>query len=633
MPQTISGEGYREFSEPRFFEVETRTQVAQIRNPVDKAHVVLAGNGFCDIYKFDASSTLTADVFDVIASTNPAILGRFLRAGNVVNVRAFGAVGDGDTNPDNDDGTAIQSALTFLASRGGGILLVPKGTYNDTDNLEITAREIQIHGEGPNVSIIKYTGSVFQNVLECASGADRGIVLRNLRISGGEDYLGKAKYCFYAPDLHRDCVIENCQFRAGVGLFRVDSMYYAKILNNRFCNTTLDASALGITLVQWQTVWGSSGKNAPVVFGEANASTISGNVFAEIQTDLHTATRGYRCIYFEGESAEIADNSYESIGVTISGVTITPNTNRMPTIVLYNEHLQATVTALYMESVFANLYTLFHIGRARVSYDNAFLYNLSGNTLFYNQALYSQKVANSLFYRTKFQRLWEVNNVAPAVAPDVTFSNCTNIPGERTTSDDSIYDTYDTGWPKGMADGSRLQTTTSKRIFPKVQNGYAVTTSSDANGTYVQVTEGVLIREDEEYVSNIRNVSGTTTLGVIRLRPSEVSKYYRVYVNRAGGPYLVSDSSPFSDPSGTWIYSFQTDGAGVISAGAANPLLTVNGTWLQGSTRFIANGTGDPSGSLVANIGSTFHRTDGGAGTTLYIKEADNGAATGWAGV
>jgi hypothetical protein len=47
------------------------------------------------------------------------------------------------------------------------------------------------------------------------------------------------------------------------------------------------------------------------------------------------------------------------------------------------------------------------------------------------------------------------------------------------------------------------------------------------------------------------------------------------------------------------------------------------------STVFMAAGTGTPEGSLTAGIGSTFHRTDGGALTSFYVKESGTGN-TGW---
>ncbi|KTG10209.1 hypothetical protein AUR64_11530 [Haloprofundus marisrubri] len=48
-----------------------------------------------------------------------------------VDVRAFGAVGDGDA----DDGPAIQAALDAVAERGGGEVHLPPGTYRHTHSL------------------------------------------------------------------------------------------------------------------------------------------------------------------------------------------------------------------------------------------------------------------------------------------------------------------------------------------------------------------------------------------------------------------------------------------------------------------------------------------------------------------
>jgi hypothetical protein len=51
---------------------------------------------------------------------------------------------------------------------------------------------------------------------------------------------------------------------------------------------------------------------------------------------------------------------------------------------------------------------------------------------------------------------------------------------------------------------------------------------------------------------------------------------------------------------------------------------------LEGS---VIEGDGSPEGAVPARIGTVFVRRDGGAGTSCYIKEADDGAATGWAAV
>lgn len=45
----------------------------------------------------------------------------------------------------------------------------------------------------------------------------------------------------------------------------------------------------------------------------------------------------------------------------------------------------------------------------------------------------------------------------------------------------------------------------------------------------------------------------------------------------------------------------------------------------------VRRGTGSPEGVVAARIGSAYLRQDGGVGTTLYIKEQDDGENTGWA--
>ena len=44
--------------------------------------------------------------------------------------------------------------------------------------------------------------------------------------------------------------------------------------------------------------------------------------------------------------------------------------------------------------------------------------------------------------------------------------------------------------------------------------------------------------------------------------------------------------------------------------------------------RIIA-GSGSPEGVLTAGVGSIYQRTDGGAGTSIYVKESGSGM-TGW---
>ena len=66
--------------------------------------------------------------------------------------------------------------------------------------------------------------------------------------------------------------------------------------------------------------------------------------------------------------------------------------------------------------------------------------------------------------------------------------------------------------------------------------------------------------------------------------------------------------------------------------GTSNLKLTNNTTaryWTD--TVFDGRGAGSPEGVVTARIGSTWRRTDGGAGTSFYVKESGTGN-TGWVG-
>ena len=58
-------------------------------------------------------------------------------------------------------------------------------------------------------------------------------------------------------------------------------------------------------------------------------------------------------------------------------------------------------------------------------------------------------------------------------------------------------------------------------------------------------------------------------------------------------------------------------------------LLLLRRLCFWGSKAGIFTGNGTPEGAVTADIGSLFLREDGGASTTLYVKESGTGN-TGW---
>jgi Pectate lyase superfamily protein len=91
------------------------------------------------------------------------------KGGQVVNVKTFGAVGDGVTN----DTEAFNAALASLAKAGGGRCLVPKGTYliSAIKNPAITSHvssNVHLVGVGREASILKVAGVPAGNFLFCS---------------------------------------------------------------------------------------------------------------------------------------------------------------------------------------------------------------------------------------------------------------------------------------------------------------------------------------------------------------------------------------------------------------------------------------------------------------------------------
>jgi len=86
-----------------------------------------------------------------------------------VNVKAFGATGDGMTN----DTAAFNAALRSLTASGGGVCLVPKGTYIiSASGLTVpytpaVSSDTHLLGEGRGVSILKVNGMPRTHLLQC----------------------------------------------------------------------------------------------------------------------------------------------------------------------------------------------------------------------------------------------------------------------------------------------------------------------------------------------------------------------------------------------------------------------------------------------------------------------------------
>jgi hypothetical protein len=110
---------------------------------------------------------------------------------------------------------------------------------------------------------------------------------------------------------------------------------------------------------------------------------------------------------------------------------------------------------------------------------------------------------------------------------------------------------------------------------------------------------------------------------------------HEVTWNNAGVTFVnfISNVLDSASASGSLLMDLQVGGSSKFKIDKAGNV-TIAGATNVASHCYAANvcdffGSGTPEGSLSANVGSTYRRTDGGAATSFYVKESGTGN-TGW---
>lgn len=90
----------------------------------------------------------------------------------------------------------------------------------------------------------------------------------------------------------------------------------------------------------------------------------------------------------------------------------------------------------------------------------------------------------------------------------------------------------------------------------------------------------------------------------------------------------VNTVSPM--PDNQIVIGAQAIGDGTNTIRLGNTSITDLRTSGAITSKYSYYGTGSPEGVVIADIGSFYSRTDGGAGTSFYVKESNSGGNTGW---
>ena len=148
-----------------------------------------------------------------------------LASGSYINVKDFGAVGDGVS----DDTVAIQNALDAAigGNNGRSIVFFPTGTYNVTSPLLLSIKGVTVKGASSIESIIKYEGVVSDFVLK-TSGSINNFGIRDLCIEGnnvasGGIKLGDAPWVIDENNVWQfrieDVLIKNFSAPGSIGIY------------------------------------------------------------------------------------------------------------------------------------------------------------------------------------------------------------------------------------------------------------------------------------------------------------------------------------------------------------------------------------------------------------------------------
>jgi hypothetical protein len=191
---------------------------------------------------------------------------------------------------------------------------------------------------------------------------------------------------------------------------------------------------------------------------------------------------------------------------------------------------------------------------------------------------------------------------------------------------------------------SRIGDTTSNGTFTSLNsytnfigNRFQISTGAVANRTLlVAVGEGIMrISDSTEANFNRLQLGGTT------------NAFPAIKRNGAAIDFRLADDSGFCDINAKFIYAdsnlqtagylrFGNTGMWLRQLDSTNMGLQRDNQGPPASVRFggltdvgILIGTGSPEAARTAPVGSIFLRTDGGSGTSFYVKESGTGN-TGW---
>ncbi|MFA7373138.1 MAG: glycosyl hydrolase family 28-related protein [bacterium] len=267
-------------------------------------------------YPSTTVSALTAD----LNFNNRKILnvGDLVTRGPIVDVRAYGAAGDGLT----DDTIAIQNAVD--GADVGAVIYFPKGAYLLSDEIMVTKR-LNFQGDGHASQLFQSNTSKSMFVIGSSSISINAMLMRDL-------YLASAATASDTALLNLTCVhrsrFDNVIMLGG---------YYGVFLKSSLCNTFVDLKTGNNIRGHFKQTYSSINQCWIYIKKDAMSSaTSNANRFYNLL--LEGGTNG---IYFDGES----QGGLSCYGGTIEGLASTGTS-----IDIYNNQTPIVISGVHFEN-------------------------------------------------------------------------------------------------------------------------------------------------------------------------------------------------------------------------------------------------------------------------------------------
>jgi hypothetical protein len=535
-----------------------------------------------------------------------------MTAGAVANVLDYGA-GKGAA----DDGPYIQNAIDAVNTAGGGTVYFPAGTYNI--QTQITPRsDVSYRGEAGK-SVLKINATPGPTYIFNRTSLDiTNVTWDGLTFDGSLNYpvnsqVYKATYANANQAIRiggvkaTNIVICNCQFlNLSLGAIDINgaSSEFISILNNYFYKASYIGSVIKVRVQG--TITEAQKPSHILVQGNTIDQCGPQQFYDASKEDYLASADGIqldRCVDSiisnnrVHQVASIAIRVEEGKGITVSNNVVTESGDSG--IVVYKDAVDVTVTG----NVIKNW------GRIPPAYCAR---NYSGTYVLAREfpspsaaPLPANPTTSAWFITYPYTTNGVDTSTILPYSNTNYYGTTTNgiLPFRGSAAINVIQNTIRVVVANNVCEGNITQ---SGGLYNYAGDyGFSVVpTANDPNGTG----------------NNMQNslVSGNQVAD---------PRVYRIYHPEYTDPVNVRG------PLQPATYIGNRDSSSAIWNGNYRVSQTgyVIGTGMQfAATNTITSGTGSPEGVVTAPVGSLFLRTNGGAGTTLYIKESGTGN-TGWA--